>query len=335
LWETYNLHVENFYSYIKINKELRDFDLKRNYKTKIALCDAEGQFIGHSELSGCSYREIGARAVSTILNQGIGEVCGGIDRSDIRGVCFGMSCYGEHEEEDREAIELIEKELALPIRFENDVACAWSGALALRSGIVLLAGTGSMAWGRDDSGKMYRSGGWSNFYSDEGSGYWLGRRALELFTKQSDGRVERGPLYDIVRGFFSINNDFDLIEIIDEQYLSTRKSIASLQLLLHKASEEGDASAIELFREAAKELALMVKGLRKHMDLISGSPVSYAGGLFKAGEVLLGPFKRELEDTDLKFAEPLLSPVHGALLFAIDRFDPGSLDRIREVFLHR
>ena len=304
-------------------------------KTEFALLDESGKIAGRCELSGSSYRELGVGAVSSILKQGVDQITIGLDRSDILGVCYGMSCYGEHPEEDQRAARQIENELALPMRFENDVACAWAGSLAFQNGIMMLAGTGSMAWGRDINGVMHRCGGWSNFFSDEGSGYWLGRRTLELFYKQSDGRAERGPLYKIVREYFSVTNDIDLLGILDDQYLSSRKKVASLQKLLFSAAHEGDITALMLYDEAAKELALMIKALRNRIELLPGSPVSYAGGLWRAGETLLGPFRRELADTDMIFIDPLLTPAHGALLFAVDRFDPASLGRIRQTFLNQ
>ena len=304
-------------------------------KTEFALYRDTGEILATHGLPGSSYRELGAEAVCAILKQGVDSICEGIDRDEIKGTCFGFPCFGEHMEEDLEAARQIERALALPTRFENDVACAWAGSLAFRSGIVMLAGTGTMAWGRDARGAMSRCGGWSDFFSDEGSGYWLGRRTLELFSKQSDGRACRGPLHGIVRERFSLKDDIEIIGIVEARQALSREWVASLQRLLFEAAQDGDAAAAGLYAEAAGELALMVKGLRGRMELPPGSPVSYAGGLFKAGEVLLEPFRKALMDTDLAFTEPLLAPVDGALLFAVDRFDPDRLDLVREALIEQ
>ncbi|MCL1896165.1 MAG: hypothetical protein FWG03_06440 [Clostridiales bacterium] len=302
-------------------------------KTEFALYSDAGETIAECGLPGSSYRELGAEAVCAMLEKGVAQISCGIDMAGVKGACYGMPCFGEHMEEDLKTARQIEKALSMPMRFENDVACAWAGALAFRSGIVMLAGTGTMAWGCDIHGGMHRCGGWSDFYSDEGSGYWLGRRMLEMFSKQSDGRIARGPLHSIVREHFSLEDDEDIIGIIEEQKSLSRKWVASLQRLLFRAAKEGDACATGLYEEAAGELALMVKGLRSRMELPEGSPVSYAGGLFGAGEILLGPFKKALEDTDMVFTEPMLTPVDGALLFAVDRFCPEGLDRIRQALM--
>ena len=73
----------------------------------------------------------------------------------------------------------------------NDSVVGWAGSLGLSSGINLVAGTGSIAYGRNDAGEEARAGGWDERFSDEGSCYWLGMKSLELFSKESDGRAEK------------------------------------------------------------------------------------------------------------------------------------------------
>ena len=88
------------------------------------------------------------------------------------------------------------------------------GILGLSSGINLVAGTGSIAYGRNDAGEEARAGGWDERFSDEGSCYWLGMKSLELFfSKESDGRAEKGALLEIFRNRFELKCDFDIIDI--------------------------------------------------------------------------------------------------------------------------
>lgn len=303
-------------------------------KTQYALCNEHGQLLGQYTGPGSPYRELGIEAVCGILKQGIAEVCSKVEQSSISGVCFGMPCYGENIEDDLRASEHIRDALGpLPFTFENDVAAAWAGSLAFVSGIVILAGTGSMALGRDIQGVIKRVGGWSEFFSDEGSGYWLGKRTLELFAKQSDGRLPRGRLYDVVREHFSIVNDYDIVGIVESQYIHSRHNVASLQKLLMRAATEGDAAASKLYTEAAAEMAVMIKALRKQMELIPQSPVSYAGGLFNVGRMLIEPLKAELADLDMVLCEPSLLPVDGAILFAVEAFAPDAIPAVRDGLL--
>jgi len=275
---------------------------------------------------------IGVGAVCETLKKGLDELCGDIGRESVAGVFFGMPCYGERPAAD-EASEEIRLAIApLPVYIENDVAAAYAGALALQSGIVILAGTGSMAWGRDRYGAMKRCGGWPEFFSDEGSGYWLGRRTLEIFCKQADGRLPGGKLYEIVRAHFALEEDIEIIVRLDEMGY-TRKNIAALQLLLMDAAREGDESALWLYGEAARELALLAKGLRGNLELEPGSPLSYAGGLWGAGELILAPFKEAVSGLDMTFVEPALPPVLGAVLLAADRFDRAGLPGVKQGML--
>lgn len=104
--------------------------------------------------------------------------------------------------------------------------------------------------------------------------------------------------------------------------------MAALQILLEQAVLTGDESARWLYAEAAKELALMVKGLRGRMELPSGSPFSYAGGLWGASDLILTPFLEALDGLDMRFTRPRLLPVDGAILFAVDAFNPAAMARV-------
>ncbi|NLT97958.1 MAG: hypothetical protein GXW96_07410, partial [Christensenellaceae bacterium] len=220
--------------------------------------------------------------------------------------------------------------------FRNDVACAWAGATALQSGINLIAGTGSMSYGCDDSGRTARSGGWSEYFSDEGSGFWLGKKALELFAKQSDGRAEKGPLYDIVRRHFKLDDDFEIVEAVESGIAGSRKKTAELQLLLLSAARAGDSQALAAYDEAARELALIVYGAYRQLDF-SGKPVrvSFTGGLINIEDLIVVPLKREVARLipGAVFEETLLSPCEGAILYAAQHYSPDELISIKEKLL--
>ena len=79
-------------------------------------------------------------------------------------------------------------------RCGNDMICSWAGSLACADGISVIAGTGSMAYG-EYAGRAARAGGWGELIGDEGSAYWIAREGMNLFSRMSDGRAPRGPLY--------------------------------------------------------------------------------------------------------------------------------------------
>ena len=145
--------------------------------------------------------------------------------------------------------------------------------------------------------------------------------------------MPRGKLYEIVRARFNLGEDKEIIVKLDEMGY-TRKTIADLQPLLMEAALAGDESALALYGEAASELALIVKGLRGSIDLEPNSPLSYAGGLFGSGELILGPFREAVSELDMVFMKPALSPVLGAVLLAAEHFDPAGLPVIKKGLLN-
>jgi N-acetylglucosamine kinase-like BadF-type ATPase len=183
----------------------------------------------------------------------------------------------------------------------------------------------------DGRGQSARSGGWDEFYSDEGSGYWLGRRTMELFAKQADGRLPKSALYGIIKKEFGYAEDFAFIDHMRAEYIGNRKKTASLQILTELAALAGDTSAAALYNEASSELASLAVAVCERLEKpADGWAASYSGGIFRAGELILPKFIKLLEHQSIRVAAPRHSPVQGALLMAFERFDPEGLALIRK-----
>lgn len=323
-------------------------------KTAVALSRGDGVAAFRAELSGCSHREIGIDGAVSVVMSGI-EKClaeAGAALSDCAGCCLGMPCYGESAELDVR----LEKELRralypVPVYVVNDVEVARAGALGGRSGIHVVAGTGSIACGVGDDGVSARCGGWDEFFGDEGSCYWVGREAMSLFSKQADGRAPRGALYDAVRETCGIEDDTEFNDYVIERLKRRRDAVASFQMTAQKAAEAGDMSVRELYERAARELALNVKSLKERLTFFDNKneknenheaheahencethenqenhkkiPVSYSGGLFRAGETVLAPFRREIEALGCTLFAPIAGAVEGALILAVNKFRLG------------
>jgi|AGTN01.1.fsa_nt_gi Predicted N-acetylglucosamine kinase len=306
-------------------------------KTRFQCYDINGELAGETVSGGTFYRQDGVSAVIDVLKDGIGHLLKGIAAADVLGICFGMPGYGEDAHNDTIVAQKISEAL-YPHRifFENDVAIGWASALAFYPGVVVVAGTGSIGYGQDANAKIVRSGGWSIFFSDEGSGYWLGRKTLELFSKQSDGRLLRGPLYNCIRSYFNIQDDFEIIRIVENQYIGDRAKIASLQRILYRSANMEDASAIRAYAEAAEELSSIICAVAGQLDFSGQSiPVSYVGGLFNLKDLVLEPMKKAvLRTIDAKFHEPRLTPCAGAVLFAAHKLmDEASFSKLRDDLL--
>lgn len=302
--------------------------------TKTAVCAASTSdfSVRYANTASSSWREHGALKVAQNLKETVDGLLGK-EYDRIAGVAMGLPCHGESAEGDHALERAIRGVFAdIPLYLTNDVEVGWAGSMALAPGINIVAGTGSIAFGRDVHGQTARSGGWSEFFSDEGSCYWIGRKVMELFSKQSDGRMPKDELYAIICREFDLKNDFSFIDLIHSGYIGYRKQVASLQFLAERAALAGSSSARALYEEAVRELLLLVTAVRRRLDF-SDKPwaVSYSGGLFKAKELVLAQFAEEIEKTGGSLAPPCFTPVEGAVLLAFQYFCPDALQKIKDV----
>ncbi len=307
-------------------------------KTAFLITDEMGHTMVETISDGCSYPQIGidgvARVISTELECLLDKT--GLRRSDIKGAVFGLPCYGEDREADRELERIVLKAVGLSEAYvHNDVELGWAGSLGLSSGIHVVAGTGAIAYGRDIEGNSCRSNGWHEDFSDEGSGYWLGMQALSLFSKQSDGRAEKSFLYKRMKEVLGIADVDELVPLYVAEYRGNRKKIAALQKVLLEAAKEGDASAVILYHEAAAELADSIRAVASNLYFGENIPipVSYSGGVFFAGEFIMKSLKDRLDGGLFDVREPLLKPVQGGILLAAGHMVPDAVQSIRSVLV--
>ena len=301
-------------------------------KTAVCVASQDNSLLRYNNTVGSSWREHGVWKVAQNLKKAVNDLIG--DENDIiAGIAMGLPCHGESAEGDI-ALERAIREVftGIPIYFTNDVEVGWAGSMALGPGINIVAGTGSIAFGKDVHGNTARSGGWSEFFGDEGSCYWMGRKVMELFSKQSDGRLPRDELYTTVRRELALKDDFSFIDLIHTEYINYREQVASLQFLAHKAALAGSRSAKMLYREAVGELLLLITAVRDKLDFSEKKwNVSYSGGLFKAGDLVLPQFLQEIEREGGNLSAPRFIPVEGSVLLAFQRFNPDGLERIQKI----
>ena len=284
-----------------------------------AISDESGKILGTALAGSAFFKQIGEEGVIDLLRNGVAEVCRFAegDATDIASVCFGMPAWGESPVNDK----IIEEKIlsTFPewnIHIVNDCEVGWAGSLELYPGINIVAGTGSIAFGKNEEGVTARCGGWSEWFGDEGSGYWLGVKCVQLFSRQSDGRDERGPLYEIVRKELNLSVDEEIIDLFEQEYLHKRDKIASLQKLLLQAAKEGDVYAVDTYAQAAKELYDIVCGVKKKIFADKNCLVSCSGGIFKTGDVIRKPFRKLLEADGMELTESKAEPYVGAVLLA-------------------
>jgi N-acetylglucosamine kinase-like BadF-type ATPase len=181
---------------------------------------------------------------------------------------------------------------------------------------VVIAGTGSIAFGRNSRGRIARAGGWGYLFGDEGGGFWIARQALRaaLSLEESWGVPTslRARLLDAT-GARNIN------DLLHRCYTTEfpRPRVASLSVLVNHAAEIGDGAAVQILDTAARELAHLAVAV--HGQLFGAGThtlVTYSGGVF-GSRILLGRFRKWVaSETGLPVTAPLYGPAAGALLEA-------------------
>jgi N-acetylglucosamine kinase-like BadF-type ATPase len=291
-------------------------------KTDFLLIDESGRVLASHRAGSAYYLETGIEALETMLVGGIQETLqmARVSTAELSFAFIGLPAHGEDSallpRLDRVAASVLPAESH---RCGNDMVCGWAGALAGRDGINLVAGTGSIAYG-EYAGRQARAGGWGEVFSDEGSAYWVAREGLSLFSRMSDGRIAQGPLYAMIRERFALHGDLDLCAAIYGPPALARSELAGLAPLVGRAAAAGDVQAQGVFDAAARELAALVHAVRESLDPPPAESlrVSYSGGMFHFGELLLAPLRSALGvgARRYEFVAPQLGPVAGAALYA-------------------
>lgn len=301
-------------------------------KTEILLIDENGYECARIKIGGSSYRALGTKGTAALFEEGI-ERCLGLadaNRRSLAGFAAGVPCFGEDKTAD-EAIKklMMQRYPNVPFYLCNDAEVGWAGSLALKPGINIVAGTGSIAFGKNSTGKSVRCGGWSTFYGDEGSCYWLGRKTIELFSKQMDGRLKKDRLYEILMDSFHATSP-EIVINTTEDYTSDRSKVAALQKYLLMAADAGDSAAAAAYREAADELGSMAYGAAKQL-MIPGEQlnVTLSGGLIYAKKYIFDRFLQWVNKFNGHFVQSEMFPVQGAALLAVQKFSELDIEQVK------
>lgn len=303
-------------------------------KTAIAVSKADSVPVQTIIYPTCSYQSIGIAQSVALIQKGILECLATVDAKleDCAGCCIGMPCYGENSENDCIIVAELKKALApAPVYVVNDGEVGWAGSLACEEGIHVVSGTGSIAFGRGKDQEFARCGGWVEFFGDEGSCYWIGREAMGLFSKEADGRIPRGALYALVSKELELKEDYQFIDRVMADMAPHRERVADFQRYALKAAQAGDGAVIALYEKAAEELALMIEALKNKLRFSAEPiPVSYSGGLFHAGELVLKPLRDKVSMLRCELQTPKHSAIEGALMLAAEHFCADALERDTE-----
>jgi N-acetylglucosamine kinase-like BadF-type ATPase len=200
----------------------------------------------------------------------------------------------------------------------NDARIAFVAGSPERIGLALVCGTGSIAWGRNRAGEIARSGGWGWHLGDEGSGFWIGERAIRDVLRAADGRGPSTSLDRALSEHFEIARpDQILYAIYDREYPRTR--VAQFAPRVEEAARAGDAVAKTILSDAAGELVRAAASVRERLQLEqSHYDVVLSGGTFAAVPTLAEEVARRLETQNARVRLLAEEPAIGAVKLAIE-----------------
>jgi glucosamine kinase len=286
-------------------------------KTDAVLADGHGEVIARARRGGANLAAHGELAVEKTLHEVIDDVLGEAHaRPDV--ICLGSA--GVDRAEDNAIIQAIMRRIGARARvlITNDALIALVAGAGLAPGIVVIAGTGSIAYGRNSRNEAARAGGWGYILADEGSGFWIGRQALRAVVREADGRGPATSLTPLVLEFFGVTRPEQLVREVYRHYLKP-SDIARCASLVEQARAAADPVAVHITSVAADELAAAVRSVVRQLELTEAFPVVMAGGAFHAVPWLQDALRTRLADLvprpDVRLldTEPALGAVRLAL----------------------
>jgi N-acetylglucosamine kinase-like BadF-type ATPase len=287
-------------------------------KTVCLLADADGRVVAEGRGGGANLQAAGELEVEKVLHQVMEETIGA--RLEVpSAICLGIA--GVDREEDAALVRAIMRRIGYRARVvvTNDALVALVAGAGYEPGIVIIAGTGSIAYGRNARGEAARAGGWGYVLGDEGSGYWIGRLALRAVVRAADHRGQATSLTPRILEHFRVARPQDLVHEV--YYRNLRPSaIAALARHVQDAYEEGDHVATGILDSGARELVAcahsVVTQLGMREDVFR---FVLAGGIFHAVPWLGRELSHRLPDLAPRVTVRMLDrePAHGAVLLAL------------------
>jgi len=290
-------------------------------KTVCVLADERGHVVAEARGGGANLQAAGELQVEKVLHQVMDEAIG--DR-DVRPAAICLGIAGVDRADDAEAVRGIMRRIGFKTRtlVVNDALIALVAGAGDRPGVVVVAGTGSIAYGRDAAARAARAGGWGYLLGDEGGGFWIGRAALAAVVRQFDGRGPKTLLTELVLDQMRLANPTDLIHAVYGGGVH-RYAIASIAPVVERAADDGDAVAAEIIDRAAGELAGAASSVIARLGMRGDPfPTVLSGGVFGGLPSLVGKVAAHIAEiaprSDVRRleAEPALGAVTLALTAA-------------------
>ena len=297
-------------------------------KTFAIIANERGEVLGEHVGGPANFQIIGVEKAAETIFSLIRSCCDSANCSakEISSVTCGLSGAGRIGDQERmaDALKKFASKKKLRLRrviVESDARIALEGAFKGGEGIILIAGTGSIAFGKDAKGKVCRVGGWGRILGDEGSGYFIGKSGLTAVTHHLDGRGESTKLTKMVSKKFGLTDQTAIINAVYKNGFD----VASVAPLVLEAASKNDHVCLLIIEQAAVLLADHVKIAAKKILASSKSKVrskvkvAFIGGLIANDTLLSNLLSRCIISNipSVEIIRPMASPAYGAVVMAM------------------
>lgn len=288
-------------------------------KTAVCVADLKGDVLhtfktGAININGESVESAKGNLISILSEAGMRF--GGLD--SCKSMCIGTA--GISNMEMRHLMENAVHKAGYTGRLliTGDYRTALYGALGIPAGIILIAGTGSICYGRNDEGKEHRTGGFGYLIDDEGSGYAIGRDMLVSVVRSFDGRREETALTAIVLEQLGVTTIEEIVKLVYCKDANKRE-IAALAPSLTTAYAAGDRAAVEIVEKCCNELFQLVCPVVERLGLDSCS-LAMSGSILQKDENIRSGFTARVASKypGIKCTTPENDAAYGAMLIALD-----------------
>jgi N-acetylglucosamine kinase-like BadF-type ATPase len=286
-------------------------------KTTCAVGD-EGTLLATATAGASNIVRVGEATAQESLHAAIRQACAaaGMTPQQVRSSCFG-GAGAARPELARVVREIIAQLVPTPIVVVGDMEIALEAVFAVGPGVVVNAGTGSFAYGRDRQGRTLRAGGWGFAIGDEGSAHWIGRSVVAALLRANDRDAKTAES----RLAQSLLESWQVKSVLDLARCANSIPPPNFAALFPAAISSEDRIAQDTLKAAGKELAELAATVIGRLfpgDEQVPVPVGITGGVFRHSEVVRETFYNELRRLDPRTQVNLqvVDPVEGALRMA-------------------
>ncbi|WP_066497095.1 BadF/BadG/BcrA/BcrD ATPase family protein [Abyssisolibacter fermentans] len=235
-------------------------------KSTIAIADLNGKFIDKTITGTTNINSSSLETVSENIHLAVNALLerNNLNKENCSSFCIGSA--GIDSKADKQRMMQLIKSLGIEglIAVTNDAEISLKAGIEKGEGILIIAGTGSIAYGEDTVGNCYRAGGWDYLIGDEGSGYWIATQAINKALKSWDEKGEKSKLLCMLMDEISIQDVEEFINYIYKVPFN-KKIIAGLSVVVDRAYQEGDSTSKAILYQASKELVFLTQTILKRM----------------------------------------------------------------------